>query len=95
MQGFAEGFMVAFLNPKIAVFFLALLGSFLPVEAGAFERAGVAALAMCIDASWYMFAAMMLAGSGAADWMRRNGIWVDCSLAALLVGVAVWLLVAV
>jgi len=93
MKGFSEGFMVAFLNPKIAVFFLALLGSFLPVEAGAFERAGVAALAMCIDASWYMFAAVMLAGSGAAAWMRRNGVWVDRGLAALLVAVAAWLLI--
>ena len=92
MQGFSEGFMIAFLNPKIAVFFLALLGSFLPVDAGAEERAGVAGMAMCIDALWYMFAAVMLAGSGAAAWMRRNGIWVDRALAALLFGVAVWLL---
>jgi threonine/homoserine/homoserine lactone efflux protein len=93
MQGFAEGFLIAFLNPKIAVFFLALLGSFLPVDAGASERAGVAGLAMCIDVSWYMFAAVMLAGSGAADWMRRNGIWFDRVLAASLLGVAAWLLV--
>ena len=93
MQGFSEGFMIAFLNPKIAVFFLALLGSFLPVEAGAAERAGVAGLAMCIDGFWYMFAALMLAGTGAAAWMRRNGVWVDRVLAALLVGVALWLLV--
>ena len=49
-------------------------------------------MAMCIDALWYMFAAVMLAGSGAAAWMRRNGIWVDRALAALLFGVAVWLL---
>jgi threonine/homoserine/homoserine lactone efflux protein len=88
MQGFSEGFMIAFLNPKIAVFFLALLGSFLPVDAGAEERAGVAGLAMCIDGLWYMFAAVMLAGSG-------NGIWVDRALAALLFGVAAWLLFGV
>ncbi len=94
MQGFSEGFMIAFLNPKIAVFFLALLGSFLPVEAGAMERAGVAGLAMCIDGFWYMFAALMLAGTGAAAWMRRNGVWVDRVLAVLLLGVALWLLFA-
>ena len=42
-----------------------------------------------------MFAAVMLAGSGAATWMRRNGIWVDRVLAALLFGVAAWLLFGV
>ena len=94
VQGFAEGFLIAFLNPKIAIFFLALLGSFLPVDAGVFDRAGVAGLAMCIDASWYMFAAVMLAGSGAATWMRNNGVWVDRLLAVLLIAVAGWLLAA-
>ncbi len=91
-RALSEGFLIAFLNPKIAVFFLALLGSFLPAEAGAAERAGVAGLAMCIDGAWYMFAAVMLAGSGAADWMRRNGVWFDRAMAALLFGVAAWLI---
>jgi len=93
-RGFIEGFLVAFLNPKIAVFFLALLGSFLPVDAGLGERAGVAGLAMAIDAAWYVFAALLLAGSGAADWLRRNGSWVDRVMAILLFGVAIFLVVA-
>ncbi len=93
-RGFLEGFLVAFLNPKIAVFFLALLGSFLPVSASLMERTGVAALAMTIDAAWYIFAALLLAGTGAADWLRRNGVWVDRVLAAMLFGVAVFLVLA-
>ena len=88
MQGFSEGFMIAFLNPKIAVFFLALLVSFLPPDASVLERTGVAALAMGIDATWYVFAALLLAGTGAAGWLGRNGVWVDRVLAALLFGVA-------
>ena len=90
-RGFVEGFLVSFLNPKIAVFFLALLGSFLPVDAGVLERAGVAALAMGIDAGWYMFAAAILAGTGAAHWLSRNGIWVDRTLAAVLMAAAAFL----
>jgi threonine/homoserine/homoserine lactone efflux protein len=90
-RGFVEGFFVSFLNPKIAVFFLALLGSFLPVEAGLVERAGVAGLAMGIDAAWYVFVALLLAGTGAAAWLGRNGLWVDRILASLLFGVAVYL----
>lgn len=92
--GFSEGFFVAFLNPKIAVFFLALLGSFLPVEAGLLERAGVAGLAMGIDAGWYMFAAVVLAGTGAAGWLANHGTWVDRGLGVLLIAVAGWLVLA-
>jgi len=91
-RGFSEGFLVSFLNPKIAVFFLALLGSFLPPEAAFAERAGVAALAMGIDACWYMFAAAALAGTGAAAWLAGNGLWVDRGLGVLLIAVALALL---
>ncbi|MBJ94057.1 MAG: lysine transporter LysE [Rickettsiales bacterium] len=92
LAGFAEGFLVAFLNPKIAVFFLALLGSFLPVDASAAQRAGVAALAMCIDALWYMFVAAILAGTGAVRVLEEQGRWVERFMAVLLTAVAVWLL---
>jgi threonine/homoserine/homoserine lactone efflux protein len=91
-DGFREGFLVSFLNPKIAVFFLALLGSFLPQEAGTGERVGVAFLAMGIDAGWYVFAALLLAGSGAADILARNRVAADRCLAALLFVVAVFLI---
>lgn len=94
-QGFTEGFLVAFLNPKIAVFFLALLGSFLPQEAVLGERAGVAALAMAIDAAWYMFAAAVLATTGAASWLSGQGKLVDRTLGLLLIAVAAWLLLGV
>lgn len=95
-SGFFEGFTVAFLNPKIAVFFIALLGPLLgslSPDATAFDRAGVAGLAMFIDAFWYMFAALALATTGAADWLRDHGLWVDRVLGALLITVGLYLFV--
>jgi threonine/homoserine/homoserine lactone efflux protein len=91
-RGFTEGFLMALLNPKVAVFFLALLGSFLPPAATLAERTGVAGLAMVIDAGWYVFAAIVLAGTGAAAWLGRNGAWVDRGLGVLLLAVAAALL---
>ena len=91
--GFAEGFVVAFLNPKIAVFFLALLGSFLPADAGLVERGGVALMAMVIDISWYVLAAVLLATTGAAAWLAERGVWVDRLLGLLLLGIGGFLLV--
>jgi threonine/homoserine/homoserine lactone efflux protein len=91
--GFSEGFAIAFLNPKIAVFFLALLGSFLPPDASTLDRAGVAGLAMVIDAAWYVLAALMLVTTGAADWLAERGEWVDRGLGILLLGIGGFLVV--
>ncbi len=93
-RGFSEGFAVAFLNPKIAVFFLALLGSVVPAEASTADRAGVAGVAMLIDAGWYVFAAVALATSGAAGWLASKGVWIDRTLGVLLVGLGTWMAVA-
>lgn len=91
-KGFVDGFAISGLNPKIAVFFLALLGPFVPLEASNLERAGVAGLALVIDGSWYVLVAIVLTKIGAADWLSKQGLWVDRLLSALLVGVGLWLL---
>ncbi len=93
--GFTEGFAVAFLNPKIAVFFLALLGPFLPADASSADRVGVATLACVIDASWYCFAALVLAATGAAARLERHGQALDRVLGVVLLAVAAGLLVSV
>ena len=90
--GFTEGFTVAFLNPKIAVFFLALLSNLVPPEATMPERAGVAALAMTVDAVWYVLVAAALAGTGAIRWLRRNGRAVDRTFGFVLLSLGAWVL---
>ncbi len=92
-HGFAEGFTIAFLNPKIAVFFLALLGSFLPTDATLLDRTGVAGMAAGIDAGWYCFAAVALAITGAANRLVQHARTMDRGLGVLLLAVAVGLLV--
>ena len=94
VRGFADGFAISGLNPKIAVFFLALLGPFVPVEASAFERFGVASLALMIDGCWYVLVAISLVQTGASDWLARQGLWVDRILSLLLLGVGLWLIVS-
>lgn len=92
-RGFIDGMAISVLNPKIAVFFLALLGPFIPPDAGVMDRLGVAGLAMVIDGSWYVFAAIMLVSTGATEWLARQGVWVDRVLAGILVTLGCWLLV--
>ncbi len=62
-SGFISGFLIAFLNPKIAVFFLAVFSPFLRLEAGALEKAILALTAGTVDTLWYVLVALFLSGS--------------------------------
>ncbi len=90
-SGFVDGLAISGLNPKTAVFFLALFGPLIPPEASNVARIGVAGLALAIDACWYVFVAMMLVQTGAVDWLEKQGQWVDRLLGALLISVGCWL----
>jgi len=92
-QGFREGFLTAFLNPKIAVFFLAILGSFIPPDSTLTTRVSVALLAMAIDAGWYVFAATALAGSGADRWLADRGRALSLTTGLLLIGIGLAVLI--
>ena len=53
-EGFFEGFFIAFLNPKIAVFFLSLFSQFLSSEQSFIIHLGMATLAGVIDTVAYV-----------------------------------------
>ena len=92
-RGFAEGFVVAFLNPKIAAFFLALFSQFIRPEAGWAEKGVMALTAGVVDTAWYVLVALVLAGSGAIDWLRQRAAAVDRVIGSVLLIIAAGLLV--
>ena len=72
-RGFRQGFLVAFLNPKIAVFFLALFSQLVDPNASGLEKAGMGLLAGGIDATWYVLVALVLSGTGLGPWLQARG----------------------
>lgn len=52
-----EGFLIAFLNPKIALFFLALFSQFVEPGKGAVYQSIMAITAMAVDGLWYTLVA--------------------------------------
>lgn len=91
-QGFYDGLAISALNPKTAVFFLALFGPLIPLDASNIERLGVALLALFIDGIWYSFVAIMMVQLRLVDWLMHQGERVDRILGGLLIGLGVWLL---
>ena len=49
-----DGFLIAFFNPKIAVFFLALFSQVVGVDTSLMAKFGYAATALVIDTGWYL-----------------------------------------
>jgi threonine/homoserine/homoserine lactone efflux protein len=90
--GFAAGFLVAFLNPKIAAFFMAVFAPFIRLDANATEKAILALTAGVIDAGWYIVVALALSGTGLIHVLHRHAAGVDRAIGALLLFLAAGLL---
>ncbi|WP_417813758.1 LysE family translocator [Thalassospira alkalitolerans] len=90
-----DGFMIAFLNPKIALFFLALFSQFVSPE---FEWGGKFVLAFTaagIDAAWYCLVAIGLSHGAVLPWLRDHSMWIERIIAVLFVVIAMRVLFGV
>ena len=88
-----DGFLIAFLNPKVALFFLALFSQFVRAEMAMAARVQVAATAVVIDAAWYSLVALLLARGPMLAALRRHHDKVERTTAGVLalIAVGVWL----
>ncbi|KAA9133372.1 LysE family translocator [Marinihelvus fidelis] len=84
-----DGFLVAFLNPKVAIFFLALFSQVVGPDTATAERVLVASTAMVIDGGWYLLVAWGLTRPRWLSWLRRHGPWLDRLFGVLLLGLAI------
>ena len=92
-RGFAEGFMIAFLNPKILVFLVAVFSQFIDPEMSNPDRFFMALIAGIIDTTWYVLVAAVLAGTSLIDRLRANAVLIDRSISTVLLMLAVLLVV--
>ncbi len=90
-RGFIEGFTVAFLNPKIAAFFLAVFSQFVHPDLAWFDRTIMVLTAGIIDGAWYAIVALAVTGSGLVDWLRRREVFANRIIGSLLLIAAIGL----
>lgn len=96
-QAAREGVLVALANPKLILFFVALLSQFVNPEMSAAARAIIVVTAMVIDASWYVLVAVALSQSRVLEWLRARSHWINRITGVMLIGLALrvaWGLVA-
>jgi len=87
-RGFLEGFSIAFFNPKIALFLVAVLAQVLDAGMSLATKLVIGFIGMAIDMIWYVLVAVFLTGTPILDWLRDNGPIVNRVTALVLWGFA-------
>ena len=87
-----DGFLVVFLNPKVAVFFIALFSQVIGSETNLLERLAYAATAMFIDMGWYIIVAWSFSNRHWIGYLHRNIIWLERAFGVVLIALALRLL---
>jgi threonine/homoserine/homoserine lactone efflux protein len=77
VNGWLDGFLIAFLNPKLAIFFLALFSQFLGEEASSEQKMIMTATVGSIDALWYCLVTFTLSRGNIISKLRENSHIVD------------------
>jgi len=84
-----SGFLVAFLNPKLAVFMLALFSQFLSPAATLALKGIMVATVGITDALWYCMVVALISRQAVLTRLQANAGWVDRYLARCLLHSAV------
>ena len=92
-KGFYEGFMIAFLNPKILVFLVAVFSQFINTDTNSYDRFFMAIIAGAIDTMWYVLVAAVLAGTTIVNKLRENAIIIDRLIGMVLFMISILLIV--
>ncbi|WP_076417135.1 LysE family translocator [Colwellia sp. UCD-KL20] len=93
INGWRDGFLIAFLNPKLAIFFIALFSQFLNSESSEEQKVIMTLTVGTLDALWYCFVTLLLSKGNVINKLKENSHIIDkvtgCFLIALAVRVVI------
>jgi threonine/homoserine/homoserine lactone efflux protein len=77
INGWRDGFLIAFLNPKLAIFFLALFSQFVEPGAGWQQKGIMTATVGLIDMLWYVVITYTISRGPILEKLKANSHIVD------------------
>lgn len=83
-----DGFMIVFLNPKIALFFIALFSQVVGPDTPWLAKIVYASTAMIIDAAWYVLVAWLFSNPLWLKQLQAKAIWFDRLFGLILIALA-------
>jgi len=92
---FRSGFLIAFLNPKLAIFFLALFSQFINAEQTLNTQLILVATPGIIDALWYLLVALLVVKTPLNRLLSKYALWIDRTSALIFTVLALAVLSSV
>ena len=83
-----DGFLVVFLNPKVAVFFIALFSQVVGSETTWLEKLAYAMTALVIDMAWYVVVAWTFSNPLWLGRLQKNVVWLERIFGVILIALA-------
>ena len=83
-----DGFVIAFLNPKVAIFFIALFSQVIGNDTSWLERLAYAATALVIDMAWYAVVAWLFSNPRWLGRLQANVVWLERLFGLTLIALA-------
>ena len=83
-----DGMMISLLNPKLAIFFIALFSQFVSTSLTLDNQLVMIATAGIIDSLWYSLVALALSSSLIFDTMQRKSVAIDRASGVILIGLS-------
>ena len=90
LKGFSEGFLIAFLNPKIAIFLLAVLSSVLEQGMNFETKLALGLLGLTIDTVWYLIIAISLSSDMMIQRMQAQRKNLNRITGIVMILMALW-----
>ncbi len=89
LEAATEGAMISILNPKLAIFFIAIFSQFISAQAMFVEQAIMIATVILIDGFWYTIVVLVLAKGSVLNWIREKSQWVNRITGAIFILLAI------
>lgn len=83
------GALISLLNPKLALFFIALFSQFVSADQNALVQWLMVLTAALVDGAWYTLVALLLSHPGLLKALRRRAALVERATGTILLGLAV------
>lgn len=80
-----DGSLIALLNPKLALYFIALFSQFITPSMTLGDKFIFTSTITIIDGAWYVLVAVVLSQHGILPWLRRHSMWIDRVMGMILI----------
>lgn len=88
-EAIRDGFAISILNPKIALFFIALFSQFIGVSQTVQNKAIISVIPALLDGLWYTLIAIVLSSSKVIERIRAKASLIDKISGIILLSLAV------